>query len=135
MTNKPPRYVRVWRNKRYVRAWEYRCEFCGPSGVSGYFADQVTPAADIHARTCPAVAAAMERDQLRAELDTCRRRHALLRERRADLEHELAGTTDMLTAAEAELDRMRTDRDRLRDRIQELVSALSEALEERHDNA
>lgn len=173
MTDKPRRYVRVWRNKRYVRAWEYRCEFCGPGEASGYFADQVTPAADIHARTCPAVRAAMERDQLQRAIDTqlgdcschpdgddywddrCALHGWSYRDwtdMADDLDKELAKVQDMrdrykaaLESCEAaygaaqrewedrkthfradldraldELDRMRTDRDRLRDRLHQI---------------
>lgn len=96
-----PRYVRVRTLRLPIVGRVWRCYACGLYSETSWgqsLSALVASRAERHAAECPAVAAATERDQLRAELT-----------------------------------RLRDDRDRLRDRIQELVSALNEALEERRD--
>lgn len=106
--SKPRRYVRLRYNKRFAKAWEYRCEFCGPGWTCGYSVDQVIPAAVEHARTCPAAAAAMERDYYydgyKQQMSTI----ADLQATNRDLTQQLEHARQLLWAALAALD---TERD------------------------
>lgn len=99
--------------RRYVRVnlYGYDCSICGRRlGTRYNTLGANATEADRHARTCPAVAAAMERDQLRAELDALRVKYAAASQAR-DAWRRLANRN------RAEADRMRVDRDRLRDRL------------------
>lgn len=85
MTARAPRYVRVeysptgWLGFPFHR-WIVRC-LCGGSGTGGMaFArrsyGEVATLADEHARRCPAVRAAMERDHYKHTLESCEAAYA-----------------------------------------------------------
>lgn len=91
--SKPRRYVQVQCLRGYPvhdgngqvhrpRFSRWECSVCSDRSRS-FRVDfpHAIAEADRHARTCPAVAAAMERDQLRAELDRMRADRNRLRDR------------------------------------------------------
>lgn len=105
----PRRYVRVKRVE--TGQWLTTCASCGPTYASLEHSGAVA-FADRHAGVCRHVVGAMERDRAGHEA------------------HQLGVE---LSHLRAENTRLRDDRDRLRDRLMDAISALSEALEERHD--
>lgn len=110
----PRRYVRVrlrWHKGRLQATWG--CVLCPRPSSQWFDPAYAHQRAGLHAAMCPAVVAATKRDQLRAELDALQVKYAAASQAR-DAWRRVANRN------RAELDRMRADRDRLRDRLHQI---------------